>query len=94
MKMSKRIIVFPEELELIQQKLQHIETLLKNKQPENTDAILTSEQVMSLLKVSRRCLQNWRDEGLIEYIAVRGKFFYRMSSIEKMFSEHTQKAEG
>lgn len=84
--MSKRIIVLPEELELIENRLAAIEGALKKEQHQVQDPILDTEGVMNLLKVSRRSLQNWRDQALIEFSAVGGKFYYRMSAINKMLN--------
>lgn len=89
--MSRRIVVLPEELEVIENRLSEIESTLKKKQHQVEDPILNTEAVMSLLKVSRRSLQNWRDLGLVEYSAVGGKFYYRMSALNKMLSENLKK---
>jgi len=86
--MSRRIIVLPEELEVIETRLASIEGALKKEQHQATDPILDTEGVMTLLKVSRRSLQNWRDQGLIEFSAVGGKFYYRMSAINKMLEKN------
>ena len=58
-----------------------------------SDSILNTEDVMKLLQVSRRTLQNWRDNNLIEFSAIHGKFYYRMSSINKMLDAHLQTQE-
>ena len=58
-----------------------------------SDPILNTEDVMKLLQVSRRTLQSWRDQGLISFSAIHGKFYYRMSSINKMLDAHLQKQE-
>lgn len=86
--MGRRIIVLPEELEVIENRLSEIETALKKQPHQVEDPILDTEGVMNLLKVSRRSLQNWRDQGLIEFSAVGGKFYYRMSAINKMLAEN------
>jgi len=86
--MSRRIIVLPEELELIENRLKEIEKLLKSEQHHTDDPILDTEGVMKLLKVSRRSLFSWRSEGLIEFSAVGGKFYYRMSAINKMLANN------
>lgn len=88
-----RIVLSPGEAQEIYEKLNSIEKLLKNKAPQQDDPILTTEQVMNYLSVSRRSLQNWRDNGLIEYSAVNGKFYYRVSAINKMLDKHLQKME-
>jgi len=86
--MSRRIIVLPEELEGIESRLTEIEKMLKKEQYCTDDPILDTEGVMNLLKVSRRSLQNWRDQAIIEFSAVGGKFYYRMSAIEKMLTQN------
>lgn len=83
-----RIVVLPEELEVIVNRLTRIEEVLKKEQHKTDDPILDTEGVMTLLKVSRRSLQNWRDQGIIEFSAVGGKFYYRMSAIEKMLTKN------
>ncbi|MHA8055535.1 helix-turn-helix domain-containing protein [Aquirufa nivalisilvae] len=58
---------------------------------EVVEPIYNTDQLMDLLKVSRRTLQDWRDKGLIEFSAVRGKFYYRYSAVVKMLDNHTIK---
>lgn len=89
--MSRRIVVLPEELEVIENRLSGIEKLLKKEQHQIEDPILDTEGVMNLLKVSRRSLQNWRDQGMIEFSAVGGKFYYKMSAINRMLAKNLKK---
>lgn len=88
--MAKRIIVLPEELELIVNRLEQIEKVLKSEQRNIEDPILGTEGVMQLLHVSRRTLQTWRDQGLIKYSVINAKFFYRLSAINQMLENHIQ----
>lgn len=81
--MGRRLIVLPEELDVIEQRLAKIEKVLKNEQHQVEDPILGTEELMTLLKVSRRTIQSWRDSGLIEFSAIKSKFYYRMSAIDK-----------
>lgn len=67
--------------------------LLGKDQLFQSDPILNTEDVMKLLQVSRRTLQSWRDQGLISFSAIHGKFYYRMSSINKMLDAHLQTQE-
>lgn len=66
----RRIVVLPEELEVIVNRLSEIEKVLKKEQHQVEDPILDTEGVITLLKVSKRSLQNWRDQGLIEFSAI------------------------
>ena len=59
---------------------------------EVVEPIYNTDQLMNLLQVSRRTLQDWRDKGLIEFSAIRGKFYYRYSSVIKMLDNHSIKS--
>jgi hypothetical protein len=80
----------PEILKEIESTLINIEKILKIQPAIINDPILDTEGVMNLLKVSRRSLQNWRDEGIIQFSAVNGKIYYRFSAINKMLDKHSQ----
>ena len=86
--MGRGIILLPEELEFIEKRLCEIEKTLKKEQHHMEDPILDTEGVLSLLKVSRRSLQNWRDQSLIEFSAIGGKFYYRLSAINKLLDKN------
>lgn len=53
---------------------------------------LTDKEVIALLKVSRRTLQEYRTERKIPYIVFGGKVLYQESNIEKMLAENYRKA--
>ena len=46
------------------------------------DELLTDKEVAYLLKVSRRTLQDYRNNGILPYTQVGGKILYRTSDIE------------
>lgn len=87
-----RIIVYPEEIQLLLSKLESIERSIRKEHPYIDDPILDTEDLMKLLKISRRSLQTWRDTGLIEFSQVNGKFYYRVSAINKMLETHKRKS--
>lgn len=86
-----RVVVLPEELQVIEEKLDRIEKSLRKEQGDIKDPIFDTEGVLNLLKVSRRTLQSFRDNRLIEYSQVQGKFFYRLSAINKMLDQHCRR---
>ena len=49
---------------------------------------LTSEQVTALLSISRRTLQNYRDNGTLGFSAVGKKFYYRAAEIRELLERH------
>jgi len=53
-----------------------------NRPPFNGERFLTDR------KISRRCLQDYRDQGRIPYIQLGGKILYRQSDIERLLEEN------
>ena len=49
---------------------------------------LTDREVSEILKVSRRTLQEYRNEGILPYIPLGGKVLYRESGLEKLLDRH------
>ncbi len=73
--------------------LKEIEHLAANCRPLlNGERYLTDKEVSVRLKVSRRTLQDYRNEGKIPYILFGGKILYRESDIEKMLEEGYREA--
>jgi len=54
----------------------------------NGERYLTDREVSELLKVSRRTLQEYRNEGILPYIPLGGKILYRESDLEKVLVSH------
>ena len=51
------------------------------------ERFFTDKEVSARLKVSRRTLQDYRNEGRIAYIQLGGKILYRESDIERMLND-------
>ena len=52
----------------------------------------TDRELSGRLKISRRTLQEYRNEGRLPYIQLGGKVLYRESDIEKMLRDGYRKA--
>ena len=48
------------------------------------ERFLTDKEVSAWLKVSRRTLQDYRNNGMVSYYQLGGKILYKESDIEKM----------
>ena len=59
----------------------------KQKPTLNGESYYTDEELSKKLKISRRSLQDYRNEGRIPYIKLGGKILYRSSDIEKLLEE-------
>jgi len=51
------------------------------------ESFYTDEELSEKLKISRRSLQDYRNEGRIPYIKLGGKILYRSSDIEKLLED-------
>jgi len=49
---------------------------------------LNGDQVTKMLGVSRRTLQNYRDNGILPYSTVGGKFYYGIKDIEDLMQKN------
>ena len=68
--------------------LDGIENFMANSRPTlGGERFLTDREVSARLKVSRRTLQDYRNEGRIAYIQLGGKILYRESDIERMLAD-------
>lgn len=70
-----------------------IESLMENyKPPFNGERFLTDKELSEKIKISRRTLQEWRNEGKIEYIQLEGKILYTESAVQRVLEKHYVKA--
>ena len=56
----------------------------KNRASFSNERFLTDKEVSAWLKVSRRTLQDYRNNGIIAYYQLGGKILYKESDIEKL----------
>jgi len=65
-----------------------MEKLFTSRKPTlNGESFYTDEELSKKLKLSRRSLQDYRNEGRIPYIKLGGKILYRASDIERLLEE-------
>ena len=65
--------------------LDGIENFVVNSRPPlGGERFLTDREVSTWLKVSRRTLQDYRNNGIIAYYQLGGKILYKESDVEKM----------
>ena len=54
--------------------------------PENI--IFNSREIMKVMDLSKRTLQEWRDKNTIGFAKVNGKFYYKLSDIQKLINDN------
>ena len=68
--------------EMIIQLRKSIEEILKNYRPVmNGEIYLSGEDVCKLLHISKRTLQQYRDDKILPYIQIGGKIIYKETDI-------------
>jgi len=54
-------------------------------------AVYTTEQLAHKLHVSKKTIQNWREQKLIEYSQINNKIYYTGKSVEDFLAIHSIK---
>ena len=71
-----------EQQEMIMRLRSRIEEILKNYRPVmNGEIYLSGEDMCGLLHISKRTLQQYRDDNILSFIQVGGKIIYKESDI-------------
>lgn len=82
-------------LQALNNALPYIEHVLKTHKPLfDGERYLTSEELCSILKISRRTLQDYRNNGFLPFIQLPGKVLFRESDIRKVLEERFRPAYG
>ena len=53
----------------------------------NGEKLLDNQDLCFMLKVSTKTLQRYRKKGILPYLTLDGKYFYRASDIHKLIRE-------
>jgi excisionase family DNA binding protein len=88
------ITIQSEAFQQLLSKLDNLVSYFKHvaKQQPMSDTWLDIEGACQLLKVSKRTLQNYRDDGTMSYSQVGGKIYFSASAIEEHLKNHVRKA--
>ncbi|MCW2259798.1 MULTISPECIES: helix-turn-helix domain-containing protein [Sphingobacterium] len=71
-----------EQQQMIMQLRNRIEEILKNYRPVmNGEIYLSGEDVCRLLHISKRTLQQYRDDNILPFIQIGGKIIFKESDI-------------
>lgn len=73
--------------------LDGIKNFMANSRPTlGGERFLTDREVSARLKVSRRTLQDYRNNGVIAYYQLGGKILYKESDIERILAANYREA--
>ena len=73
-------------------KLDAINKRLTQKEKEPKEKWLDNQELMLLLKISKRTAQHYRDSGIVSFSQVGNKIYYRLSDVETLLNKHYNKA--
>jgi len=70
------------------EKLECIQTKLDSLTQSEKDRWLNNDKFCSLLNISHKTAQSYRDKGLVEFSQIGNKIHYRMSDIDSFLDNH------
>ena len=76
----------------IVEKIEAVHKRLDAKEKEPKEQWLDNNELMQLLKISKRTAQHYRDSGLISFSQVGNKIYYKLSDIEELLKRHYNKS--
>lgn len=56
------------------------------------ERLMTDGELATVLRVSPRALRDYRNDGLLPYIRMKGNILYKESDIEKVLKAHEHKS--
>ena len=56
------------------------------------ERLMTDGELATVLRVSPRALRDYRNNGILPYIRMKGNILYKESDIEKILKSHEHKA--
>ena len=59
----------------------------KEEQTEKKEIYYDKQDLMLMLNVSIRTLHNWRKNGVLPFLKIRGKIYYKSSDLERLLNK-------
>ena len=97
--MEERIITTSDELiagtlESLRKASRKADVLMDSYKPVlHGERLMTDSELAETLRVSPRALRDYRNEGILPYIRMKGNILYRESDIEKVLKKSERRAE-
>lgn len=83
---TEEILAYKEILMLLRCR---IEEILQHYRPVmNGEIYLSGQEVCELLHISKRTLQQYRDDKILPYIQIGGKIIFKQSDIQRILEEN------
>jgi len=88
------ITIESEAFQQFMKKFEEFERMLSEKEYSNQkkETLSDVKETARFLKISTRTLQAYRDKGLLSFIQINGKIYFKSSDIEAFLEKHYKKA--
>ena len=96
--MEDRILTINDELiggtlESLRKASRKVDVLMESYKPVlHGERLMTDGELATVLRVSPRALRDYRNDGLLPYIRMKGNILYKESDIEKVLKTHEHKS--
>ena len=96
--MEERILTINDELiagalESLRKANRKAEKLMEEYKPVlHGERLMTDGELATVLRVSPRALRDYRNDGILPYIRMKGNILYKESDIEKVLKAHEHKS--
>ena len=96
--MEEKILTATDELiagtlEMLRKANRKADSLMKDYKPVlHGERLMTDGELAETLRVSPRALRDYRNEGILPYIRMKGNILYRESDVEKVLKANERKA--
>ena len=81
-----------ETLESLRKASREADVLMENYKPVlHGERLMTDGELATILRVSPRALRDYRNDGILPYIRMKGNILYRESDIEKVLTKSERK---
>lgn len=96
--MEDRILTINDELiggtlESLRKASRKVDVLMENYKPVlHGERLMTDGELATVLRVSPRALRDYRNDGILPYIRMKGNILYKESDIEKVLKAHEHKS--
>lgn len=95
--MEEKILTINDELiartlESLRKASRKADVLMENYKPVlHGERLMTDGELATVLRVCPRALRDYRNEGILPYIRMKGNILYKESDIEKVLKDHERK---
>lgn len=92
--MEERILTLNDELiagtlESLRKSSRKTDELMESYKPVlHGERLMTDGELATILRVSPRALRDYRNDGILPYIRMKGNILYRESDVEKVLKSH------